>query len=1840
MKSAVSAGLLGLVLAFGQIPALAQTNPTQPAAATPQAPADVRREVVTTDNSDYYGFDLRAEKDVTLEECTQMCIDDSQCRAFTFNTRVNWCFLKSDFKEIGSFEGAVAGKIVETALEPDIGAPPALDFVPAGTLDQARAFERRARNPRETDALASAAELVEAGRESFGANDANDAVRNFTRALSLEPDNFDNWLAFARLAAAYVRDQNRYDYRMQEAASSAAIGAYNLSRTATKRAEALAALALALEKRSLYRPALEAYKRSLELDPSAEVSAAWHELRSSKGFRVTGSPVEADNTAPRICIEFSEDLVKSGVDYSNFVQATAESGRAPGAIEASGKRICIDGLEHGGTYRITLRAGLPSAVGEVLEEPVVINSYVRDRAPTVRFTGDSFVLPQNARQGIPLVGINTDSATLELYRVGERSLASLMSGSHFLSQIEGYSLSDISDDLGQVIWKGTVDLEREANREVVTSVPLAEILKDRAPGVYVMTAKAAGVSQDSWEPIATQWFLVSDIGLTTYAGTDGLTVFARSLDTAKPLANVELTLLARNNEVLGKATSDADGKAVFQPGLMRGTAGLTPSVLTAGTTDKDFSFLDMTRAGFDLSDRGVEGRTPPGPLDVFVYLDRGIYRPGETVHSVSMVRDDSADAGGNVPLTVIFRRPDEKEAERIVSADPSLGAHAVSVALPDNAMQGVWRISVHADPNAEPIAEKQFLVEDFIPDRTEFDLSTQAKSIAPGAPATIELTGRFLYGAPAANQALEGEMRLRTVRERAEAPGYQFGLADEEDEGATIQPLSDLGRTDEEGKATFDVAVGTPPATTRPLAADIVVRMREDGGRAVERILTLPVLPQGPMIGVRPEFGDGAVAENSTARFRVIALDSTGARADLTGLAWTLYRVDRHYQWYRDGSYWQYEAVEIPTEVAAGTVDAAANSEAQIQSAVGWGRYRLDVESEAADGPATSVEFDAGWYVEASTTETPDALEIALDRESYGAGQTAKLKVSPRFAGELLVAVGAEKLYRTFNVSVPAEGAEIDIPVGEDWGAGAYVTATMFRPGSAETTRLPARAIGTVWLKVDPGKRELDVSLGLPDKIRPNGVLTVPVTVAGLTAGEEAYVTVAAVDVGILNLTRFTPPDPGAWYFGQRALGLEIRDLYGRLIDGSLGNFGRVRVGGDGPGLTAQGSPPTEKLLALFSGIVKLDDSGRASIDFEVPQFNGTARVMAVAWSQNGVGKASGDVVIRDPVVLSASLPKVLAPGDEAQTIVEIHNTDGPAGAYTLGVESEGTVAVSGLPDAIELAAGERKVLTVALSTDAPGTSELVFTASHDGEEMTRVARVMTVRPATAPVSTRMEFPLAATDGSVKLDAGLLGDVYPQGAEVSISVTRHKAFDVSALLTRLDRYPFGCAEQTTSRALPLLYLSDLDAPAELIATPDLAKRVDGAIERVLNFQSPSGSFGLWGPGYGDLWLDSYVTDFLTRAREKGYTVPELGMRLAVQNLQNTLAYENDIREDGDGIAYALYVLARNRMASVGDLRYYADTRIGEFPTALSRAHIAAALSLYNEIERANRVFAASLEMAKSEAARNLSRTDYGSPLRDGAAILALASETRPVTPLVPDMLNLVAAEIGSRKYTSTQEDAWLLLAARSAQEQNRTILLEVDGQPRQGALNETLAGDALAAAPMSVVNRTGDPLTAVVTTWGSPRQPLPAGGQGFTIERTYYTLDGEEAQLNDVRQNDRFVVVLTVTADNDWSASTLVQDLLPGGFEIDNPRLVKSADLDAFAWLGDIEVAHTEFRNDRFVAAFERGAEDDREYSVAYVVRAVTPGRYMHPAASVEDMYRPELAARTATGFLEVQPAE
>ncbi|MDB5515029.1 MAG: alpha-2-macroglobulin, partial [Tardiphaga sp.] len=457
-----------------------------------------------------------------------------------------------------------------------------------------------------------------------------------------------------------------------------------------------------------------------------------------------------------------------------------------------------------------------------------------------------------------------------------------------------------------------------------------------------------------------------------------------------------------------------------------------------------------------------------------------------------------------------------------------------------------------------------------------------------------------------------------------------------------------------------------------------------------------------------------------------------------------------------------------------------------------------------------------------------------------------------------------------------------------------------------------------------------------------------------------------------------------------------------------------------------------------------------------------------------------------------------------------------------------------------------------------------------------------------------------------------------------------------------DRYPYCSSEQITSSAMPLLYVNDQAAGAHLAMDTAVDQRIKDAIDRLLARQGSNGSFGLYSAGGDDAWLDAYVTDFLTRAREKGFAVPDVLFRSALDRVRNSVVNADEPEKDGGrDLAYGLYVLAKNGTAPIGDLRYLADTKLGNLATPIAKAQLAAALALVGDRSRAERVYAAAAESLAPKPVLEFGRVDYGSALRDAAALVSLASEGNAPQATLISAVQRVEAARGLTPYTSTQENAWLVLASRALAKDAGKLTLEIDGTPVKTALYRSYKASEMAGKPIKITNTGDTPVQAVVSVTGAPITPEPAASNGFKIERNYFTLDGKPADPTKAKQNDRFAVVLKVTEAKPEYGHIIVADYLPAGFEIDNPHLVSSGDTGTLDWIEDGEdPENTEFRDDRFTAAIERASDDKSVFTVAYVVRAVSPGKYVLPQAYVEDMYNPSRYGRTGTGTIEVRAAK
>jgi uncharacterized protein YfaS (alpha-2-macroglobulin family) len=1582
---------------------------------------------------------------------------------------------------------------------------------------------------------------------------------------------------------------------------------------------------------------------------------------------------------PGACLTFTAPLdSRPETHYRDWVALTP----APDAqYRVRGKSLCIDGLTLGRKYQVAMAAGFPAQNGEKLVAAATATIDFGDRPKMVGFGGQGTILSRDAASaGVTLDTVNVDTVAVEVLRIGDRLAPSTIKTLRSEPPNYQYRLIELADQSARAMWSGTMETKGPRNEVVHTAFPLGQAAEPRQPGVYLLVAANAAdlrprakdkqflwQRSDNYE-FATQIVVQTDIALTAVIAADGLHIFTRSLGTAGPLGGIEVQLQARDSQVLGKAVTDAAGHAVLPPGLLRGSGAASANAVVAFGPDQDFAVLDLTQAAFDLSDRGVAGRDVPGPLDAFVYTDRGIYRPGEHIHAMALLRDRVGAAIDDGGITLSLRRPNGVVFKRAVLTPQPAGGFRVDYDLPDTASRGVWHLTA-TDADDKTIGETGFEVQDFVPQRIKVTARSDATKLAFGDTVSVAIDGRFLYGAPAGGLGAEAHMNIAVdpAPFPQSAQGYRFGL-----DGADFKPVegdltAEPANAEGHAVATGKLDVAPPPSVA--LKATITAGLQEPGGRVTSDTVSIPIRAGKSMVGIRPRFKDAQVREGDEAGFEIIAVDNDGK--PLAGrLHWTLIEQIHHYDWYLAGGRWNFHRTDTEKAIDAGDLDAMADRPAVLVRKFGWGDYRLVVEG--ADKSIASFSFRSGWAATDGAADTPDKVEVTVERERYKLGETARLRIVPPFAGKVRLMVARDKVFETRELDVPRDGATVDIPVGADWGSGAYVLASLYRPADGGRGHLPIRAIGLAWVGVDPGAHLLQVGLKLPAKILPRQTVQVPLTIAGGVAGEEVYLTVAAVDEGILQLTRFKTPDPEKYYFGQRRLAIEVRDDYGHLLDGTQGEVGKIRSGGDAFGGKGLPVVPTRS-VSLFQGPVTVGADGKVSVPIEIPDFEGELRVMAIAYSHSAIGKAEAPLTVRDPVVPDLAMPRFLAPGDTAKMTLLIDNLDGEAGAYKAALSISGAATMPGAqPWQDSLKKGERVVTTFPIAGTEEGIATVTVTLT--GPNALSIVRSwsIAVRPAHYPVVLESVV-LQKQNDPFKLDPMLADAFVPGSASVQIGYSRLAGMDVAGLLQSLWRYPYGCTEQLASTSFPLTYYDDPALSSGAADKAEVHKRVQSAIDRIVDRQDPEGTFGLWraGDGLASNWLNLYALDFLLHAKDAGYDVPDSAIERGYANAESLFRGNNESAgmpgSKGDTAAYAAWLLAPVHRVDLGRLRQIhdglqirptlvawdaaKDNRTAANPLAL--AQFGGALATMGDRSRGANALSLAIEnLERPFVAQWWESTAYWSRIRDASGILAVAAESEQL-PATRSLLPRLQALSKAPSQLTTQEKAWLLVAAHAVTAGDKSVGLTVNGKPVEAARGQAVLRPTAAEIVAGyIVAPTGQDLWRTTIVRGSPKQAPPPLANGLSLTKQFFAQDGTKLDPSSLPQNRRFIVVLQGGATDRGTHRLALVDLLPAGWEIEG--VVKPDQAPAF--LGQLTRPRArEARDDRLVVALDLGedayyyrdwvTDEDKavdtearkgKFTIAYVVRATTPGVFTLPEAVVEDMYRPGVMARTAAGQVRV----
>jgi uncharacterized protein YfaS (alpha-2-macroglobulin family) len=1592
-------------------------------------------------------------------------------------------------------------------------------------------------------------------------------------------------------------------------------------------------------------------------------------LPKPDGFAPWRQRVDVQGSDPKVCIEFTRPLDPSK-SYGDFVLVSPDPGRPPSVTVNEHSELCLGGL---GFYdrRITFLKGLPAANGETLKSNQDVDVVFGEKPPYVGFAGDGVILPRTDGDGVGIETVNVSKLAVEVWRVPDLNLVRKSISAPDPTPEGEYSSDygdDSPDDAGRIVWKGEVPvLGAPAGQRWTTVFPLGAVLKDLRAGAYVIKVRdasgARALKQKGEEDYGDQpaqarrWILYTDMALTTYRGSDGLDVVVRSLKSARPMGGVKIDLVGKDGDPLAGVRSDADGHVHFAKALLGGEAGAAPKMIMAYGPGQDFTTLDLDRPPVDLSNQGVGGRETEGqsltagrtaqPLvDAFLYSDRGVYRPGETVHLVALLRDAMAKAVKDRKGAIIIRRPSGVEATRAAFDRTDDGFATLDYALDKGAARGRWSVELKIEGLDEPAGKYSFSVEDFVPQRLAVDVD--AKPQVPMGAAEkrqIGVNARFLYGAPAEGLKVEGEARVKADHDPF--PKYKdYRWGDEQktfDEKALDIPAT---VTDGAGKAVLSFDASQAGDTAEPLKALVNASVFEPSGRPVTEGATLVIRPRPLFLGVKVDTTDSSGSEPKVG-LDVIAVNAQGARVAASGVQWSLVSENWTYDWYQDNGRWRWRRTSKDVVIARGVTGVAAGQPRDLGRHLGWGDYRL-VLDEPNSKAHTVIRFSSGWG--GTTTEgneAPDSVRLSAGGKPYAQGDTVSVAIKAPYGGQAQVAVATDHLVQLKTLQVPAGGATVRLKSSAAWGGGAYVLVSVIQPRDPVATPKPRRALGVLYVPLDPKNRKLTVDLSTPDRIRGTDKVVVPVKVTGLGFGQRAKVTIAAVDQGILNLTKFQSPDPVKWYFGKRALGVDYLDDYGRLLDPNLGAAARFNYGADeigGEGLT---TTPI-KTVALWSGVVKTGLDGTAKIELPATAFNGELRVMAVAWTDEAVGSTDKKLTVREPVVAELDLPRFLAPGDKAQATLELHNLEGKPGSYAAKVAGSNGLGVN-FSKGYDLPVGRR--LTDAVAIDAanrPSVGHVDFKVAGPRFAQDRGYDLETRAGwgAETRVTNELQRPGETWTPSPQLLAGYA----PGSATLVVSYSPFRGFDPAPIADALSKYPYGCTEQLVSGSYPWLYAAGMGGQTARGADPLLGRTVN----RLLDRQSADGAFGLWraGDGEASAWLGAYATDFLVEAQRHGVPVPQEAVDRAVNAMRlisrpdgsPSISYKLDYPKwwwgGGEDItkrlrsqasAYALYVMAKADRGDLARLRWYHDVQFKNEPSPLARAQVGAALARMGDNARAHDSFRQAVQALGYKEPNDW----YQSPLRDLAGLIALAYEAGEKD-VAHRLQGQLADTVKDPDRLNTQEQARLLQAAAAMLQdsglpkvdaQGVTPLKSNAGMPRWGV-------GWLAQAHFA--NR-GGAIWRTVTVRGAPASAPGATEQGLSLSKRWFTFQGGAADPAHVSQGAKMIVLISGRSQLGQTTPLVIDDALPAGFEIEMALTPEDAKSGAFKFLGDLhDTKAQEARDDRFVAALDVAGNDP--FAVAYVVRAVTPGDYYLPGAEARHMYKAGVFARTAGGRTKVGP--
>ena len=1643
-------------------------------------------------------------------------------------------------------------------------------------------------------------------------------------------------------------------------------------------------------------------------------------LRGRGTLGVTYADVWESDGTPYISVSFSAPVLSDAIEpYIELTPAVAHQ------VTSDYRNVQIHGnFKRRTTYTLKIRRGLTARNDAVLKQDYRTRLRIPDIRPQLRFLGDGFFLARKGHLNLGLATINVKRVKLNIEKVFANNLI-------YISKLERWSRW--SRNLGKPIHTEELDILSPLNEEGTTPISLEEYLSDEHVGIFKVVARNAEREWDS----AHQWVLITDLGITAKRLGDSLYVWVKSLATGSAVPTARVKLLSDNNQTLLEGTTNWAGYVEFTD-VAEKTEDFTPFMITAAKRD-DLAFIQLDRHEIATADFNIAGSAYlQKGYEAFLYTSRGVYRPGETVQLAGIVRGPKQVTPQPLPARIEVLSPNGRIMRELRLQTNKSGACDVEIPIPAYALTGNYIAKLRIADRV--VGSVQFQVEEFMPDRIKVAVTADKSTYKLGEELGIEVSAINLFGPPAVGRKVEVSCELEAVSfvnsavnaSATQWNSFVFGNARSNFEKQRIG----LGeaKTDAGGKASYQFTIPETLKAPSLLNGTLTATVSEVGGRAVTASHSVVIHPYSHYVGLR-RTKTGDVKINQPLRFDYIAVNNTMAIAPGRALKLSLHKVHWNTILRQNGA-GRYKYVSEPqtTEVETVALTSAETVQTVTLTPSDYGEYRIRLEDIASTATAELGFYVSGWGNIPVSMEHPTRLELTLNKPAYRPGETANLYVKAPFPGTLLLTVEREKVLSYRTVVMKNNTTTLSIPVRYAYRPNVYLSATLTRAipmaGTVadQKSPLPARAFGVIPLKIDETRRRLSIEMSLRQTndagdmqkiplvsrnrnkasvevtqpadskvtVLPNSEVTIAFQVQGRRSWQKYDVCIAAVDEGILALTDFKTPNPHDYFYRRRGLKTRSFDLYSGILPEIANVTDNSSTGGDAA-TTRQAelrkrlstsSIRRVKPISLWSGFVKTDGNGRGTVQFKIPQFNGTLRLMAVAFAGGDYGGTEGYLTVREPIVLTPTFPRFLAGGDKVRVPVTLFNGTGAEGEFTVKLQASGDVqllsarAANNQPaavsdqqeplsaknqqspmvpdgeytvDALSIdqkvdAGAEAQVFFDILVQDAIGAANFTLSA-HGNTQTTQLGVNIPLRSVAPPVTQTGQGVVRAGE---PVDFIFPSNLIPDSSEFSLTLSAFPNIRFADSLRYLILYPHGCLEQTTSKVFPLLYFSGLARSVEpmLAAENSVDHYITSGITKIESMLKSDDRFAYWPGGtYVNPWSSIYASHFLVEARKAGYEVSDrvydamlAGLRTEAKFSPNT---ENrneaqEIRQKISLATYAAYVLAAAGHPDRGTMHYLKNRGLSGL-SDYSHFQLAGAFALSGELETA-------LSMLPVSVSPNFNKGDHGqretggtldSPIRAQAIMLDVLAEVNKNHPSIPMLVqNLSAAASEGNRWATTQENAFAFLALGK-------ILKKQMDRNYTGTL--TLNGEQFADFDATETRYTDED-------WDGMRVQLSVKGEGscyyywrafgiqrdsfieeyeheLQVRRRYFNKDGEE-RTGTFTHGELIIAEVNVKALTANLENVVVVDMLPTGFEIENPRLESRAGI---SWLKtqDFKPDYIDIRDDRliFFGTFPR----QRERKFYYALRAVTQGEFTLPPIAAEAMY--DTTKSAVTGSMRIAVA-